>query len=328
MLADAGPGKFALWDVATENIRTTFTEQLTVAPAFSPDGKCLATVGKDQIIRVRDTETGAVTASVLLSRSLDLHDFACSVGGQILAGAALENVRLWNTRTGKTRDLEVYAVSLWLSPDSSTLALVNGRLEIELWDVNTGKQRSTLPVRSARSVAFAPDGRTLATSQSDGTVKLWDLRIGLEQATYQAGPAGGVLKFSPDGSILGLSYGLATSYPNLPDWLQVLGVPRNLDRSATVLINVSDGQKLTTLRGRGHIGFWPDAKTLVTWDFSGHCLEMWDLPPSRAVHPVLILPALGLAIGLSSAWWYTGRRRLNVDAGNDLCPFVAEAARG
>jgi WD40 repeat protein len=100
-------------------------------------------------------------------------------------------------------------LALAFSPDGKTLAAGADDL-VGLWDVATGKQRTTLRLgRRSRvvSVAFSPDSKTLATGGGDedaeGEVKLWDAATGKERATLPGGRAPVYsVAFSPDGKTL------------------------------------------------------------------------------------------------------------------------------
>jgi WD40 repeat protein len=65
--------------------------------------------------------------------------------------------------------------SVAMSANGQTLASASEDGTVKLWDMATGRPRSTLDGHTAHvySVAFSPDGRILATGSRDTTVRLW-----------------------------------------------------------------------------------------------------------------------------------------------------------
>ena len=96
---------------------------------------------------------------------------------------------------------DVYSVSF--SPDGTLLASGSGR--IELWDVASRQQVTTLPWRGnyVFSVSFSPDGTLLASGSWDGPIELWDV-ASRQQVTTLEGHMAAVesVSFSPDGTLL------------------------------------------------------------------------------------------------------------------------------
>jgi WD40 repeat protein len=85
--------------------------------------------------------------------------------------------------------------------------------EIDLWDVNTGKPRTTLSEHRGRvqCVHYSWDGKTLVAAsavsrrwlQYVGDIRLWDLATGRERAVFQEGiGAVWMVRLSPDGKTL------------------------------------------------------------------------------------------------------------------------------
>jgi WD40 repeat protein len=80
------------------------------------------------------------------------------------------------------RPVRAQAKALALSPDGHTLATVNKKNQVELWNWKTGRQLTRLvgsvAAKQARmrvELAFAPDGRHLAAA-SPSAVCLWDIQ--------------------------------------------------------------------------------------------------------------------------------------------------------
>src|SRR5262245_17815624 len=109
-----------------------------------------------------------------------------------------------NNRAARILEGHRYCVHhLAFAPDGQTMASAAGELhrggEVKLWDVATGRERTTLAghTASVEGVAFAPDGQQLATASWDQTIQLWDLATGQPRATLQLTAAAQAVAFTP-----------------------------------------------------------------------------------------------------------------------------------
>ena len=199
-------GTVGLWD-ADDGRRIYRLPGFTVEPpsewdpvrvadvAFNPDGRILASAGKDDI-RLWEVATGTLQATLVEPVPQGMLSYLApavlsvifSPDGSTLASAS-DRAFLWDVDSGQPRhELRERCHSIefvTFSPDGRTLAGRCSRATILLWDVASGRLQHTLEHGDLRSdmtdVAFSPDGRTLASAGDEGTVRLWDLAI--ESAT-------------------------------------------------------------------------------------------------------------------------------------------------
>jgi WD40 repeat protein len=286
--------------------------QLVEGLAFTPDGKCIASCGWDNAVRVwdvRQTPGGPGSELAVLTHNATPHALAFSPNGALLVVAEQDSLTVWSNKSGRytpllRRDTETPRC-LAFSADGQTLATGHDDGAVRLWDMPAVKERVNWGAHAGlvRSVAFSPDGRRLVSSGQDCEVMLWDAVAGVPIRPLQEASSNPVhfVAYAPDGRKVAV--GEATSarsearlidpdtgaiVARLPSSAGVCALAFSPDGSALAtasvdrtirLWDVAKGTELTTLtRGVGNVkalAFSPHGDRLA---FAGdaNTIELWD----------------------------------------------------
>jgi WD40 repeat protein len=266
------------------------------AASLSPDGKLIAVVSKDNVVRVW-------TASGRLLQVLTGHADAIlgvtfdSTSRKVLTWAEDGTARLWDIYRS-TPPVVLHApdyrvIHAAISPDGRLVATSTFlHSPPQLWDATTGKLLFTLGASPATvpDVEFNPAGEILATSSVDGTVSFWNPKTGsltdrMKVATSSS-PASQTdvseAHFSPDGRDL------------LVSTTDALGNdPQSQVWSLATL------RPVTPLLMGGDASWSPDGRLVITTGTDGNA-RVWDAAtgqlvqllhgPDRITGPSLLSP--------------------------------------
>ncbi|MCR9296955.1 MAG: hypothetical protein NXI32_29960, partial [bacterium] len=144
--------------------------------AWAPDRRRLATGSSDKTIKLWDSETGQLLAT-LRGHTGKIEGLNWSPDGSYLISHADDGVKIWDTNTNPQSRAPItqggWIRSLKWSPDSNRLAWQKGG-QITLWDVPQAKAITHLPAATS-GLAWSPDseGTSVAYGQHDNTVTIW-----------------------------------------------------------------------------------------------------------------------------------------------------------
>lgn len=181
-LASADGNTIRIWDAQTGNqLQTIIVEGEGLNRfVFSPDGKMIASSGRDSFVRLYDVHTGNQFQN-MKGHTGTVNCVAFSPdGGTIVSAGDDSTLRLWNVQSGEQSGIMnghtglIYNVVF--SPDGKTIASASLDKTIRLWNVDTRASLLTLGEHpsAVTALAFSPDGRTIAGA-CGGVVLLWNL---------------------------------------------------------------------------------------------------------------------------------------------------------
>lgn len=260
-------------------LRLNHTDEL-LSFAVSPDGKLLATLGKDGAINVRDAEAGELRQRLAQLDSLGELGGPVEIPGvpQMLLfspeGKTLVYrgvpFLVWEIATGKRLPVpqdRKFSTCLF-APDGNTLAGVDGKGKVVLWEVKTGVVKVTLDAHKGAisKLTFTTEGQRLLTaSREDNVVKIWNWSAQKLEQTFELTKFGGVRwAMSPDGRSLAVSNEGGINSETIKIWdIQNWQLKRELKGYATIMSFSPNNEFLATMNAVGRVAIFEVATGAV-----------------------------------------------------------------
>lgn len=252
--------------------------------AFSPDGRYLATVGRDRELKLWDTSTWQVVKT-LTGHGRPINTVAFSPDSTMLASAGEDgSVLLWNVETFnfitnlQRSDGAVNDVAF--SPNSLFLAAAYENDVAVVWDIAMRRsafekfESHNAPVTS---VAYAPDGVRLITGSEDGFIIIWNAEVGsiITSVAPEEDDEGEViaihsLAYSPNGErfVSALANGLARVWD--AETAEHLFALSGHARPLREVAFSPDGGSIATASDDGTTKVWDAETGQILYTLSGH----------------------------------------------------------
>jgi len=162
--------------------------------AYSEDGKRVAAIGADLLVKVWDLNSMSEIAAFGAPRKPIYEKdgvvaYAGNAGiafdpnsGELATGSTDGSIKIWNVDARRQASAlagsKALPRAIAFSPDGKYLGAASDDETVRIWDKASHALEWILPDPSTVSIAFGPGGKRLASLDCHGRVKVWDLTTG------------------------------------------------------------------------------------------------------------------------------------------------------
>jgi len=216
-----------------------------------------------------------------------------SSDGNCMAVKDREGITLWNIAEGTSSRLltpgNTQVRTLAFTANSKTIVGACADHTLRLWNVETGKQISSIPAPTSvytrvTRLAFTPNDNTLVGIFSDKTLRSWDVATGKQIASFPRSVYEFSLgAFSPDGRYLALR-----GNDGIKMWDVTTGKAYRQFQGTAVSIRAvafsTDGRTLALGDGAGTVHLWDTNRGQPVRTLTGHKAQIMSLALSPDGH--------------------------------------------
>lgn len=222
-----------------------------------------------------------------------LANLAFSPNGSFYVSARYDQLKIWDTQTGKVRLTRTiphgHCASIAISQDSTfIIAVAENGGGVTLWDSATGTEQGIVQPNEqsveGTCCAFSPDGANIITTAKDGTIRIWETISGKEKSVLKHHANFlQTIAISPDGNFL-----VAASHEGMRMQMQNM-IPEASFGSGTNNLSVWDfptGHERSPLVSKsppaGICAISPDASFIVSVHMVGGII-VWDAETGKYI---------------------------------------------
>ena len=264
-----------LWDTNDGKLLRSFDVHDiygTTSLCVSPDGRWIATGGKDQTIKLWDVATGKEVRT--FTGHANIVECVCFSpdGLQIASGSDNGVIKLWDTESGQQilthRGHTAGVTSLAFSPDGTRIVSGSKDATVKFWNATAANNFRLLRGHTTdiSHICFSPDGKRIASASLGGAPKIWDATTGEAICSMKAKSIKSYrVAFRHDGTQI---------VSGQIDGTIRLWDASNGDELLTILAHL--GQTVTS------VSFSPDDKLIVSTGLKG-TLKLWDAATGQEI---------------------------------------------
>jgi WD40 repeat protein/predicted Ser/Thr protein kinase len=240
--------------------------------ALSPDGRTLASAGKDCLVYLRDAASGDLRG-VLRGHSGEVNSVEFDRQGQRLATASDDgSARVWDAATGRQlQRLDGHGgevVAAVFTPDGRALVTAGQDGYLRQWPLAGGQPARAMPAHADRieGMALSPNGLRVASAGKDGYLRVHELATGRLRWERMVAREATAVAYAPDGRTLAVGAGDGN-----------VRLLRESDGATLSCVQTTSGVRVEDL------AFSPDGRTLAVCGLEGR-LRLWDVRTGTLQH--------------------------------------------